>query len=412
MSRAEGLAFAHVAALFFVWGFVSANNDPLLLALKQLYALSWLEALLTHFMFAIAFGLVSIPASMLALRIGLARVIPLALAVTALGCLGVAAVAGRFPYSTVLFSLFVAASGIVGLQVAANPLAAALGSPSQSHWRLNLAQSLNSLGVVIGANSGAVLLLEAGKLGTNPADIRIAYGFMALALGAMTLWMVRPMSRLSVPSAAPGQLGSPFFALRSPWALTGAIAIGLYVGAEVSLSSLMAAYLHQPSILGTSLREGGILLANVYWGGALAGRLLGIVLLKRLRAARVLVWSAASAIMLCGLAILADGPVAAVAALVVGFANSMMFPTLFSITLEKAGLPAAAVSGLLCASIVGGSLLPLAAAHLADVVSFSAAFILPAIAYLVIFLFARKADRSDWQSPRSGPMPSAHPAAG
>lgn len=411
MSRAAGFAFANIAALFFIWGFISANNDPLLLALKQLYALSWLEALLTHFMFAIAFGLVSIPASMLAMRIGLARLIPFALAVTATGCLGVAAVAGRGPYVAVLVSLFIAASGIVALQVAANPLAALLGPPDQSHWRLNLAQSLNSLGVVIGANSGALLLLESGTRGTTPGDVRTAYGAMALTLVAMTVWMAALMRRKREPAAGTGALASPFAAIRSRWALFGAAAIGLYVGAEVTLSSLMAAYLHQPSVLGTSLREGGILLANVYWGGTLAGRLLGIVLLKKISAARILASCAATAILLCGTAMMANGAIAAVAALAVGLANSMMFPTLFSITLEKAGLPAASVSGLLCAAIVGGALLPLAAGHLADVASLSAALALPTVAYLFIFLFARNAGRSDRQSPENGPMPPGQPAA-
>lgn len=398
MRRTASFAFANIAALFFIWGFVSANNDPLLLALKQTYTLSWFEALFTHFMFAIAFGLVSIPAAMLGARIGLSRLLPVALAVTALGCLGVAVVAGRAPYTVVLLSLFVAASGIVGLQVAANPLAALLGPAEQSHWRLNLAQSLNSLGVVIGANSGALLLLETGAQGSGPGDIRMAYGVMALALGLMAAWMIGPALRFADPMPRPTQPTSPLAAARSPWALLGAAAIGVYVGAEVTLSSLMAAFLHQPSVLGSSLFQGGILLANIYWGGALAGRLLGIVLLRKVRAVKVLSWCATCAIALCGLAIAAHGPIAAAAALAVGFANSMMFPTLFSITLERAGLPAAAVSGLLCAAIVGGALLPLAAGHLADVAGLSAALALPLLAYLFILLFARKADRTDLAS--------------
>lgn len=411
MKRPGSFAFANIAVLFFVWGFVSANNDPLLLALKQIYALTWFEALLTHFMFAIAFGVASIPAAMLATRIGLARLVPVALATMSIGCLGVALVAGPAPYATVLFFLFVAACGVVGLQVAANPLAAALGPPEKSHWRLNLAQSLNSLGVVIGANSGALLLFGAGANSTDLDGLSLAYGAMALVLIAMALWMIRPMLRLEEMPDKADRTVSALDALKSRWALFGAVAIGLYVGAEVALASLMAGFLQQPVILGSSVREGAVLLANFYWGGALVGRLAGIVLLRRVSAPAVLLWSAAAAIALCTIAMLATGTIAAAAALGVGLANSMMFPTLFSITLERARVPAASVSGLLCAAIVGGALLPLAAAHLADVKGFSSALWLPLAAYFFIFLFARSARRPDRPRLENDPTLPGHPAA-
>lgn len=389
-------AFALVASLFFAWGFITANNDPLLVALKQLYSLSYVEALLTHFMFAIAFGLVSLPAAELCGRIGFARSVPVALGLMITGCAMVAMLAGAASYAVVLACLFVLASGVVLLQVASNPLAATLGEPGRSHWRLNVAQSLNSLGVVIGGNAGAALMLAPlADRPSDPAAIRTAYALMAGLVVLVACGYLVRMRSLEAAAPRAERPSHPFAAFRSRPALFGAVALGLYVGAEVTLSSLMVGFLHQPSILGTSFEAGGQLLANLYWGGALAGRLAGIVLLGRISAPRLLAGCAIGAVLLCATATLAGGPVAGFAALAVGLMNSIMFPTIFSITLESAKLPAAATSGLLCAAIVCGAMLPLAAARLADVSSLSTALILPLAAYLFILFYARIAARSD-----------------
>lgn len=382
-------AFPAVALLFFVWGYISANNDPLLMALKQLHSLTYVEAQLTHFTFAIAFGLVSLPAAMLCARIGFARTIPTALAVMVAGCVWVAVVAGHQPYPALLAGLFLLACGIVALQVAANPLAAQLGDPAFSHWRLNVAQSLNSLGVVIGANAGAAAMLSAADEGaTDAAAIRIAYlGMATLTVAAGCLaWL----SLRTIAAEPRGRSDRPAFAsaFRSRWAWFGAATLGLYVGAEVALSSLMVPFLNQPAVIGAGFDRAGHLLANFYWGGALAGRIAGIFLLGRMRAAVLLGACAAGAVTLCLVAVVASGWVAALAALGVGLMNSIMFPTIFSITLERARVPAAATSGLLCVAIVGGALLPLASARLADVASLAAAFALPLAAYAFILLFA------------------------
>lgn len=394
MIRARSSAFWTVALLFLAWGYISANNDPLLVALKQLHDLSWFEALLTHFIFAIAFGIMSIPAAILCTRIGFSRSIPIALALMAAGALSVAALVENGGYSILLGGLFILATGIVLLQVAANPLAASLGAPERSHWRLNVAQSFNSLGVVIGANAGAVLML--GPIAAEPGSagpIRNAYGLMAVLTGLLLLLFLTRLR--AVMAAEPDVDGnvSPLAAFRSGWALFGATAIGLYVGAEVALSSLMIGFLNQPSILGTSLETSGQLLANLYWGGALTGRLAGIYLLTRVNPSNLLVVCAIAACFLCLLAMTGGGPVAGYAALAIGVANSIMFPTIFSITLEKANVPAAATSGLLCVAIVGGALLPLGSAHLADISGFSAAIALPLCAYAFIFCFARLSRR-------------------
>ena len=141
-----------------------------------------------------------------------------------------------------------------------------------------------------------------------------------------------------------------FEALRSRWAMFGALAIALYVGAEVSIGSIMINFLNQRQVLDLPFEAAGGYLANFYWGGALCGRIVGTPLLTRMRADRLLAG--------CGdhrRALVPDRacrPTArciGYAALAIGFFNSIMFPTIFSITLERSGVSQSATSGLLCA---------------------------------------------------------------
>jgi FHS family L-fucose permease-like MFS transporter len=181
---------------------------------------------------------------------------------------------------------------------------------------------------------------------------------------------------------------SMFESLRSRWAVFGAVAIGLYVGAEVSIGSIMINFLNQPQVLGLRFDEAGAYLANFYWGGALAGRLVGTVLLTRLPASRLLVACGTIAALLCFTVLVASGPIAGYAALAIGFFNSIMFPTIFAITLERSGVSQSSTSGLLCLAIFGGALLPMTVGSVADAFGLSSAFTVPLAAYCFIAFFA------------------------
>ena len=182
-----------------------------------------------------------------------------------------------------------------------------------------------------------------------------------------------------------------FEALQSRWAIFGAIAIGVYVGAEVSIGSIMINFLNQPDVLGVSFEEAGGYLANFYWGGALCGRIVGTLLLTRVRAARLLAGCGMIAGLLCVTVLIAEGPVAGFAALAIGFFNSIMFPTIFTLTLERSGVSQSSTSGLLCLAIFGGALLPIAVGGMADSFGLSASFVVPLAAYAFIALFALSA---------------------
>ncbi len=409
-------AFIAVTTLFFGWGFISSNNDPLIVALRAAFQLSYSQALQIQLVSFLANGLMSLPAASLGNRFGPVNTILIALATMIAGCLLVRFGLGLQSYPGVLAALFVLALGITTLQVSANPLAAALGPARTSHFRLNFAQTFNSLGVVMGVNYGASIMLgdqviKAGQGAVNSAAERsevlqavdAAFVTMAamLALLAAFFWLQR--RRIGTAAAEIPQVSgvSVLEALRSRWVMFGALAIGLYVGAEVSIGSIMIAYLHQSEILGLPLEQGGFYLANLYWGGALAGRFIGSILLTRVPAARLLWLCASAATLLCLLALAGAGPVSGYAALGVGLFNSIMFPTIFTLTLERSGVSHGSTSGLLVLAISLGAALPFLVGQLADKASLAAVFAVPAAAYLTIACFALRAAAVDPHRARS-----------
>jgi FHS family L-fucose permease-like MFS transporter len=187
--------------------------------------------------------------------------------------------------------------------------------------------------------------------------------------------------------------------------LFGAVTIALYVGAEVAIGSTMIGFLADPRTLGLSMVEAGAWLATFYWGGALVGRFLGSWLLTRIAAPHLLGVAAAVAILLCAAALFAPGPVAARCALAIGLCNAIMFPTIFSLTLERSTASVAATSGLLCVAISGGAVVPLLVGQVADRAGLAWIFVVPLAAYCVIAAFATLAMR---RLPRAPMSPAAH----
>ena len=161
-AKGTGLAFAYVTTLFFAWGFATSLIDPLIAAVRKVFDLSFAEATLTASAWFIAYAVVSVPAAALLSRLGYSRSIIAALGVMVLGCLIIPAATLVDQYMLVLLGLFVIASGVTLLQVAANPLVAALGSRKSSHARLNFSQFFNSLGTTLGPWLGSTVLLTGG----------------------------------------------------------------------------------------------------------------------------------------------------------------------------------------------------------------------------------------------------------
>jgi FHS family L-fucose permease-like MFS transporter len=184
-------------------------------------------------------------------------------------------------------------------------------------------------------------------------------------------------------------------ALKSNWAIFGACAIFLYVGAEVSIGSAMTNFLHEPDMLNIPMEEAGKMV-SYYWGGAMVGRLIGSILLflVKQRAPWLLAAFALGAALLCLVVSQSHGTTAAYLALSIGLFNSIMFPVIFTSTLERSTAAPAATSGLLCLAIVGGAILPFIYGTIADSAGLHAAYFLPAVAYLLIVVFAIAATKA------------------
>jgi len=402
-------AFAYVTTLFFMWGFVTSTIDPLVPSVRSVFSLSYAESMLTQFAFFLAYGIVSLPAAAVLARLGFPRAIILALGAMMFGCLLMPLATEGGHYWMVLAALFVIAAGITQLQVAANPLAALLGAPARSHFRLTLSQAVNSAGHVLAPVVASYIMLRGGVFGGGSSsgdDMRAAtlrhvdWQFLMIAalIGLLVLFLWRVRARLNVQTAAPETTtASPLAALTSRWALFGALAVFLYVGAEVAIGSVMINFLHQPSVLAVDYDEAGRLL-GLYWGSAMVGRALGSLVLIRIRAERLLAVAAAVALLLCLVVTqagaLTPGAIAGWAALAIGFFNSVMFPTIFTLTLERSTAPTASTSGLLCMAIVGGAVVPVLMGLAADQVGLALAFFIPLVAYACVVAFALLGPRS------------------
>jgi len=423
-------ALAAVTTLFFAWGFITSMIDPLVAAVKGVFALSDVQAQLSASAFFIAYGLISLPAAALVAKRRSAPSILIALCLMIAGCLIMLAAANLAIYALVLAGLFVLASGITILQVAANPLAAALGNPRYSHFRLTLSQALNSVGTFLGPYIGATLFLDGLEVKSGVAITEAARAQALVGIDRAYFWIAGLITLLlvffffvqrTVEAAAPAQPGGGGIGallregLASRWALAGAGAIFLYVGAEVAIGTQMALFLNSDGVWGmsdapravgwmaafmqldtvpgVSLQEAGRAV-SLYWGGAMVGRIIGAGLLARFDAAPLLALFTAVAAAMCGYVVVIGGVSAGFVALAIGLFNSIMFPTIFTLTLERSSAREAATSGLLCTAIVGGAFVPPLVGLVSGTAGYAAAFVVPMACYLALAVFAFMARRA------------------
>ncbi len=401
-------AFLYVTTLFFIWGFVTSTIDPLVPSVRSVFSLTYAESMLTQFAFFLAYGVVSLPAAWVLARLGFPRSIILALGAMTAGCLLMPLATGSGQYWVVLVALFVIAAGVTQLQVAANPLAALLGAAARSHFRLTLSQAVNSVGHVLGPVVASYIMLQGGVFAGQAADeaarettlrnVDLQFLLIAGLITTLAVFLWRVRRRLNAERVAAENVGaSPLLAFRSPWALFGALAIFVYVGSEVAIGSVLINFLHQPQVLGVDYDEAGRLL-GFYWGSAMVGRAIGSFILIRVRAERLLTIAAIIALLLCLVitqaGALTPGAVAGWAALAIGLFNSVMFPTIFTLTLERSTAPTSSTSGLLCMAIVGGAILPVLMGMAADAYGLALSFFIPLAGYACIVAFAMLGSRA------------------
>lgn len=397
-----------VFALFFIFGGITSLNDVLIPKLKELFTLNYTQAMLIQFCFFMAYAIIGIPGARLVKRIGYMRGAVAGLLTMMTGCLLFIPASQTAQYPLFLFALFVLASGVVIVQVVANPLISLLGKPETAHSRLTFAQAFNSLGTTIFPFVGAVLIL--GSIANVSADQlsgaelkayqtaesqAIVNGYLglavALAVVAGAVWLFRNALKGEQHEASSGFAG--FDLLRRPRFAFGALCIFLYVGAEVAIGSLIVNYLMQADVMGLEEQAAGKLIA-MYWGGAMVGRFIGSGLLRIVSPGKLLAAVAVGAITLILVSTQTTGPASGYSLLAIGLMNAIMFPTIFSLASEKLGPRAADGSGIINVAIVGGAIIPLLTGILADATgSLAAALVLPAICYAVIAGFGIYARR-------------------
>ncbi len=390
-----------VFALFFIFGGITSLNDVIIPKLKDLFTLSYAQAMLVQSAFFAAYFIISIPAAAIVRRIGYMRTAVVGLLTMTVGCLLFIPASSSGVFATFLVALFVLASGITIVQVVANPLISLLGAPQTAHSRLTFAQAFNALGTTVFPYVGAILIL--GSLATvDPASLSGAaldayraaethvvvqtYIGLAIALAVVAGLVWHNRNKLVQAKAPKVSMLQAFELLGQKRFAFGALCIFLYVGAEVAVGSLIVNYLMEANVLGLSAEEAGKHVP-LYWGGAMVGRFIGAALLRMFSPGKVLACAAAMTISLLLVSANTTGMVSGWALLAVGLFNSIMFPTIFSLACEGLGERAAEGSGLICMAIVGGAIVPLLTGHAADVVGLKLALMVPLLCYAVILCF-------------------------
>lgn len=407
-------AFIVVTGLFFMWGFLTCLNDILIPHLKAVFELTYVQSALIQFTFFSAYFIMSLPAGKVIARVGYKRGIIVGLCVAGAGAALFFPAAATLAYPLFLGALFVLASGITILQVAANPYVSALGKPETASSRLNLAQAFNSLGTTIAPYFGGLLILNvaaktAEELNALSPDERYAYKLaeaasvqlpyigLALALfalaGIIALFNLPKIETVEGDSEKDIEKESAFGeALKVPHLALGAAGIFVYVGAEVSIGSFLINFIGLPDIQGLKEADAAKYV-SYYWGGAMVGRFIGSALLQKIRAGTLLGIFAGIASLLTLAATLSSGAFAMWAVLSIGLFNSIMFPTIFTLGIDGLGKLTNAGSSILIMAIVGGALVPVAMGAIADVAGLQTAFLLPAVCYLYILYYGFKGSR-------------------
>jgi MFS transporter, FHS family, L-fucose permease len=401
---ARRVALGTVTTLFFMWGFITCLNDILIPHLKAVFQLDYLRSSLIQFTFFGAYFVMSLPAGKVVAQLGYKGGILVGLITSAVGTLLFYPAAGLLSYNLFLGALFILATGITVLQVAANPYIAALGKPETASSRLNLAQAFNSLGTTLAPYLGGWLILSlvgsksASDALSQAASVKIPYlGLTAILLllaGGVALIKLPHLFNVEEDSAHRGTFRE---ALAMPQLRLGTIGIFLYVGAEVAIGSFLINFMNDPKIAGLEAAQAAYYVPY-YWGGAMVGRFIGSALMQVIRPNQMLACCAGIAFVLAAIGFLTDGHAAMYSVLAIGFFNSIMFPTIFTLGIADLGHLTGRGSSLLIMAIVGGALIPVAMGYAADLFGVHHSLFIPALCYLYIVYYGA----SGYRTPKHG----------
>ena len=392
-----------IVGLFFMWGVANNLNDLLIAQFKKAFTLTDFRSGLVQSAFYVGYFLFAIPASLFMRRFGYKRAIIAGLSLYGAGALLFYPAAESLRYGAFLFALFVIAAGLAFLETSANPLMTMLGPPQTADRRLNLAQAFNPLGSITGVFFGSRVIFSnthytpAQLQALTPAQL---HGFRAVEAraveapylvlaGVVLLWAAMTLvTRFPAIDKSQEQTADGGFAglLRFPRYWFGVAAQFFYVGAQVGVWSFLIRYA-QHNIPGAYEQDGARYL-TLSLALFMTGRFAGTALMGRISATLLTAVFAGLALLLCLVGTLAGGHTGLVALLGASVFMSIMFPTIFSLSLRGLGPHKKAGSSFLVMAIVGGAALPALMGRVSDGFGINAAFLVPAACFAFVLLFA------------------------
>lgn len=339
------------------------------------------QAMCIQLAFYSSYLLFALPIALLVVRIGYMRAIALGLAVMALGCATFVVAQGRMSFPLMLVALLVMSSGVTVLQIAGNAVTRAFGARRMAS-RYTFLQALNSLGTV------AAPLIASHFLLGEARNVAAGIPFLGIAAALLLLSLTFLLHRSLLPPLAGAMPSLPRLGrlLYDPRMQGGIVAIFAYVGAEVTVAALTVGYLMMPGTIAARATAAGWMV-SLYWAGAMVGRFLGAIVLRRVRAVRLLAVAASGAIVMLALAIFVQGWIGAVALLGVGLFNSVLYPLVYTLTQPEDDADAPAAAMLLCMAVVGGAVIPVLAGAAADLAGLATALFVPMACYAVVLGF-------------------------
>ena len=406
-------ALTLLASLFFMWGFITVINNTLLPHLRSVFDLNYTQTTLIESVWFIAYFVASIPSAKLIERIGYQRSLVIGLLIMAAGALGMMLAASLPSYGVTLAMLFIIASGITLLQVAANPYVAVIGPPETASSRLNLVQAMNSAGTMLAPLFGAYLILGRSKGGTaetgtvltqaerlaDAQSVILPYGLVAAVLVVLAIVIARfPLPALG---SATSRVAKEERKKHSLWLhrnlVFGVPAIFIYLIAEIGVANLFVNFVVQPDIANVTAETAGRYLTFL-WAGMMVGRFAGSALMQRFSAESVLAAFSVGAFIVMLVTVFTSGPVAMWSLILVGLFHSIMFPTIFTLGIKGLGPLTEEGSGLLIMAIAGGALV-VVQGWLADAYGLQLSFLLTAVCELYILFYAL------WGAKVTDPLP-------
>ena len=381
-------SFALVASLFFFWGFAHSILDILNKHFQDALVISkWRSALVQAMVYG-GYFIMALPAGAIIRKWGYKVGVITGLMLYGIGALLFIPGESLMSFEFFLACLFVIGCGLTCLETAANPYVAVLGDEATAPSRLNLAQSLNGLGWIVGPLVGGLVVFS-GEDG-NSGSVSLPYA----VIGVIVLIVALVFSRIQLPEIVEQQQ-TPIYNKAEPslWHSSvfdfGLVALFFYVAAQTGINSFFINYVTE-KVPTVSSRTAALLLSFGGMGLFFVGRLLGSWLMNRIQASKVLLACAIGGILCMAYVILGSGISALVALVLTYLCEATMFPTIFALSLNGLGInETKRGSSFLIMSIVGGAIAPVLMGVIGET-NMAIGFIIPLICFIVIALFACK----------------------